>query len=76
MLKIKLQRVGKRNQAQYRIIVAEAKSKVTGKYIDLLGTYNPRLNPSEFKLDINKYKEWLKKGAQPTDTIRKLAKKL
>lgn len=76
MLKIKLQRVGKRNQAQYRIIVAEAKSKVTGKYIDLLGTYNPRLNPSEFKLDINKYKEWLKKGAQPTDTIRKLAEKL
>lgn len=76
MLKIKLQRVGKRNQAQYRIVVAEAKSKVTGKYIDLLGTYNPRLNPSEFKLDINKYKEWLKKGAQPTDTIRKLAEKL
>ncbi len=76
MLKIKLQRIGKKGQPQYRIIVAEARSKANGKYLDLLGTYNPRKQPSEFKLDQNKYQSWLKKGAQPTDTVRKLAKKL
>ena len=76
MLKIKLQRIGKKGQPQYRIVVAEARSKVSGKYLDLLGTYNPRIQPSEFNLNIKKYKEWLKKGAQPTDTIRKLAKKI
>ncbi len=76
MLKIKLQRVGKKGQPQYRIIVAEAKSKISGKYLDLLGTYNPRKQPSEFNLNKTKYQSWLKKGAQPTDTVRKLANKL
>ncbi len=76
MLKIKLQRVGKKGQPQYRIVVAEARSKINGKYLDLLGTYNPRKQPSEFKLNQTKYQSWLKKGAQPTDTIRKLAKQL
>ncbi len=76
MLKIKLQRVGKKGQPQYRIVVAEARSKISGKYLDLLGTYNPRKKPSEFNLNLTKYQSWLKKGAQPTETIRKLAKKL
>ena len=76
MLKIKLQRVGKKHQSQYRIVVAEARSKASGKYVDLLGTYNPRKQPSEFKLNLTKYQSWLKKGAQPTDTVRKLAEKL
>ena len=76
MLKIKLQRKGKRDQAQYRIIVAEAKSKASGRYVDLLGTYNPNTDPAVFNLDTNKYQHWLKKGAQPTDTIRRLADKL
>lgn len=76
MLKVKLQRIGKRNQPVYRIIIAEAKSKLSGKYIDLLGTYDPKPNPSVFKINLNKYKSWLKKGAQPTKTIRLLIKKL
>lgn len=76
MLKIKLQRVGKKNQPSYRIIVAEAKSKLSGKYVDLLGTYDPKTNPSSFKIDIKKYKSWLMKGAQPTKTIRLLTKKI
>lgn len=75
MLKIKLQRIGKRDQPQYRIVVAEARSKVSGRYVDLLGNYNPEAKGEQFKINQNKYQEWIKKGAQPTDTVRKLAKK-
>lgn len=75
MLKIKLFRTGKKNQPLYRIVVAEAKSKRDGKYTDLLGTYNPLQNPPVFDLDMEKYTNWVKKGAQPTETVRKLAKK-
>jgi small subunit ribosomal protein S16 len=74
MLKIKLQPTGKRHQRFYRIVVAEGKSKLSGKVIDTLGTYNPH-NPENL-IEINKenYQLWLNKGAQPTDTIRKLVK--
>jgi small subunit ribosomal protein S16 len=74
MLKIKLQRTGKRSHALYRIVVAEAKSKRDGKVTDLLGTYDPHTNPSTFTLNVKQYNNWLKKGAQPTETVRKLAK--
>ncbi|MFZ3069390.1 MAG: 30S ribosomal protein S16 [Microgenomates group bacterium] len=75
MLKIKLQPTGKRHQRFYRIVVAEGKSKLSGKVIDTLGTYNP--HDVENKVEINKenYQLWLNKGAQPTDTIRKLVNK-
>ena len=73
MLKIKLQRTGKRNQPSYRIVVQEARSKNSGTYIDLLGTYNPLTEPFTLNLDKKKYLEWVKKGAQPTDTVRRLA---
>lgn len=76
MLKIKLTRIGKKGQPQYRIIVAEGKSKRDTKYTDLLGYYNPLANPTEFRLDMVKYAEWLSKGAQPTPTIRLLAAKV
>jgi small subunit ribosomal protein S16 len=73
MIKIKLTRIGKKGQPQYRIVVTEARDKNTGKYIALLGTYNPLVKPADFKLDLAEYTKWLEKGAQPTDTIRKLA---
>ena len=75
MLKIKLSRIGKRGQPFYRIIIAEAKSKRDGKYTDLIGTYNPMINPKEIKIDTKKYNDWIKKGAQPTDTVASLYKK-
>lgn len=74
MLKIKLQRRGKKNQPSYRIIVQEARTKNSGTYVDLLGTYDPLEEPYALKLDKDKYNSWLKKGARPTDTVRKLAK--
>lgn len=76
MLKIKLYPVGKKNQPRYRIVVAPARSKRDGKYIDSLGFYDPLTDPAIIKIDKNKYNDWLKKGAQPTDTIRHLVKKV
>ena len=76
MLKIKLTRLGKKKQPQYRIIVTEARSKRDGKYVDLLGTYNPMVQPKEIKLNTKAYEEWVKKGAQPTETVASLYKQV
>lgn len=73
MLKIKLTRIGKRGQPQYRVVVAEGKSKMGGNYVAQLGYYNPLTQPSDFRLDRAAYEAWLKKGARPTDTVRHLA---
>lgn len=75
MLKVKLARFGKRGQPHYRIVVTEARSKRDGKYTDLLGHYSPAQTPKILKIDVDAYKKWLKKGAQPTDTVASLVKK-
>ena len=72
MLKIKLTRLGKKHQPSYRIVVVEARSKRDGKYIKLLGFYNPLSKTNKIKIDKEKYQEWLSKGAQPTETVRRL----
>jgi len=74
MLKIKLQPTGKKHQRFYRIVVAEDKSKLSGKVVDTLGTYNPHDPENNLVLNKESYQSWLNKGAQPTDTIRKLVK--
>lgn len=76
MLKIKLTRRGKKNQPSYRIVVAEAQSKRDGKYLDLLGFYNPLTKPATIKINKESYLNWLKKGARPTETVKKLVKKI
>ena len=73
MLKIKLSRTGKKHQPSYRIIVAERRSKRDGRYVALLGNYNP---PSTINLDTEAYEEWINKGAIPTDTVRSLRAKV
>jgi small subunit ribosomal protein S16 len=75
MLKIKLQPTGKRNQRLYRIVVAEGKSKLTGRYTDLLGHYNPHHPKNKITIDQKLYGSWMNKGAQPTDTVRQLVNK-
>ncbi|HBD01928.1 MAG: ribosomal protein S16, small subunit ribosomal protein S16 [Microgenomates group bacterium GW2011_GWC1_46_16] len=75
MLKIKLSRVGKKGQPQYRIVVQEEHSKLTGTNKAQLGFYNPSTNPSQIKLDHTAYLHWLSLGAQPTSTVRNLASK-
>ncbi len=75
MLKIKLQPTGKRHQRSYRIVVAEGKSKLSGKVIDTLGSYNPHDPENKIVLNKTNYETWLTKGAQPTETITNLVKK-
>lgn len=75
MLKIKLSRTGKKNQANYRIVVAEAKSKRDGKFIENLGYYITDTTPSQLKLNLDRLAFWISQGAQPTDTVRALSQK-
>ena len=74
MLAIKLMRTGAKKQPSYRIIVKEKQSKRDGAYIENLGTYNPTRNPAEIKLDMERVRYWIEKGAQPTLTVSKLIK--
>lgn len=74
-VKIRLTRMGKKKAPHYRIVVADSHVQRDGGWIDELGFYNPMTEPSQIKLDMEKAKYWLSKGAQPTDTVRILIKK-
>jgi len=74
MLKIKLARFGKKHQPHYRIVVNEARDKRDGKYTALLGHYSP-VTPKKLEIDVKAFEEWVKKGAQPTDTVASLFKR-
>lgn len=71
-VKIRLTRLGDKKSPFYRVIVADSRSPRDGKFIDILGTYNPLTNPAEIKIDNEKARQWIKNGAQPTDTARNL----
>lgn len=75
MVKIRLQRVGKKKAPFYHIVVADSKAPVKGKIIEKLGTYNPMLETPEIVLDKVKVETWIKNGAKPTDTVRALINK-
>ena len=75
MVKIRLTRLGKKKKPFYRIVVADANSPRDGRFIEEIGTYNPLVEPSEFKVDAEKAKKWIANGAQPTDTVKALLKK-
>src|SRR5262245_48212996 len=72
MLKIRLARVGKKKQPTYRVVVADARAARDGAYVEIVGHYNPRTEPTTFVIDADKVKGWLSKGAQPTDRVQKL----
>jgi small subunit ribosomal protein S16 len=73
-VKIRLARHGAKGVPLYRIVVADSRSPRDGRFIDRIGTYNPRTEPSEIRVDAEKAREWLDKGAQPTDQVRNLLK--
>jgi small subunit ribosomal protein S16 len=73
-VKIRLARHGAKKAPFYRIVVADARSPRDGAFIDRVGTYNPRTQPSEINVDTEKAQQWLANGAQPTDQVRKLLK--
>ena len=71
-VKIRLQRHGSKKRPFYFIVIADARSPRDGKFIQKLGTYNPLTMPATIQLDRQKALEWLHKGAQPTDTVRRI----
>ena len=71
-VKIRLTRMGSKKAPFYRVVVADSRSPRDGRFIDIIGTYNPLTNPAEVKIDGDKAKQWIKNGAQPTDTARNL----
>ncbi len=74
MLAIKLMRTGAKKRPSYRVIVKEKQSKREGAYLENLGTYNPTREPAEINLKADRVRYWIEKGAQPTDTVRRLIK--
>ncbi|MCX6267638.1 MAG: 30S ribosomal protein S16 [Bacteroidetes bacterium] len=68
--KIRLQRRGKKGQAFYHIVIADGRAPRDGKFIERIGIYNPVAIPAEIELEFDKALDWLKKGAQPTDTVK------
>lgn len=73
-VKIRLARHGSKRAPFYRIVVADARSPRDGAFIDRVGTYNPLTQPSEINVDVEKAKEWIGKGAQPTHQVKRLLK--
>lgn len=71
-VKIRLTRLGAKKAPFYRVVVADSRAPRDGKYIDLIGTYNPLTDPAEIKIDAAKAQKWLANGATPTETAREL----
>ncbi len=75
MVKIRLRRMGAKKAPFYRIVVADSRSPRDGRCIEEIGTYNPLTDPATVDVDVEKAQQWIKNGAQPTDTVRALLKK-
>ena len=73
-VKMRLTRVGSKKNPIYRVVIADSRSPRDGKFIEIVGRYNPQTDPSTIELKEDKVREWLDKGAQPTDSVRKLLK--
>ena len=71
-LKIRLTKLGDKKTPFYRVVVADSRSPRDGKFVEVIGTYNPLTEPAEIKIDNEKAAQWLKNGAQPTDTAKEL----
>ncbi|HJA47837.1 MAG TPA: 30S ribosomal protein S16 [Candidatus Agathobaculum intestinipullorum] len=75
MVKIRLRRLGAKKAPFYRIVVADSRYPRDGRFIEEIGTYNPLTDPATVDVDADRAQEWIKKGAQPTDTVRGILKK-
>jgi len=75
LVKIRLTRMGAHKKPFYRIIVADSRARRDGPFVEVIGTYDPKKEPSEIKVNLERAKHWIELGAQPTDTVRKLLQK-
>ena len=71
-VKLRLMRMGKKKQPTYRLVAADSRSPRNGRFIEILGTYEPRAEPSRVVIDEQKALHWLRQGAQPTERVEKL----
>jgi len=75
MVKMRLRRIGAKKAPIYRVVIADERASRDGRFIEEIGFYNPLTNPAEVKIDAEKAKQWIKNGAQPTETVKALLKK-
>lgn len=75
MVKLRLTRMGAKKAPSYRIVAADSRAPRDGRFIEIVGFYNPRVNPAEIKIDEEKVMNWLNKGAQPTETVKAILSK-
>lgn len=73
-VKLRLMRMGKTKQPTYRVVAADSRAPRDGRFIEIVGTYQPRQDPSVIEIDNTKAVHWLRQGAQPTETVAKLLK--
>lgn len=71
-VRIRLRRMGAKKRPFYRVVVADSRAPRDGRFIETLGTYNPLITPAEVELNAEKVQLWLSRGAQPSDTVRRL----
>lgn len=74
MVRIRLRRIGKKKQPSYRVVVADSRAPREGAFIEAIGRYNPRTEPSEVEIDAERARNWLSQGAQPSAAVTKLLK--
>ncbi|HEY8888860.1 MAG TPA: 30S ribosomal protein S16 [Clostridium sp.] len=75
-VKIRLKRMGAKHAPFYRVVVADSRSPRDGKFIEEIGYYNPTTEPTTIKIDVEKATKWMKNGAQPSDTVKRLLSKI
>ena len=73
-VKLRLTRVGSKKNPIYRVVAADSRSPRDGKFIEIVGRYNPQTDPSTIELDEGKVRDWISKGAQPSDSVQRLMK--
>ena len=76
MVKIRLRRMGAKKKPYYRVVVAESLAPRDGRCIEEIGTFDPLSDPAEIKIDVERAQYWIKNGAQPTDTVKAMLKKI
>ena len=73
-VKLRLTRIGSKKNPIYRVVAADSRSPRDGKFLEIVGRYNPQTDPSTIELDEEKIRAWIDKGAQPTESVRRLMK--
>ena len=76
MVRIRLARMGRKRRPFYRVVAADSRAPRDGKFIEILGTYNPMTDPMELKFDLERIQHWIDHGAKPSDTVARLIERV